>query len=287
MIKAGRMRANGRGGRRGAPGAVGAVGLVWTIVQGCDAQADPTYTGEPLVTVSGRVESQLTLGEVEVGVLWLTTGTGAGCSDVFELVCTGEASAGEGPSACAEACGELTCATVAEWEACIDACPDVTFTITNVTSDVCFTGGVGQTTPAVGEFPAQFSLDIVEPPPDEALITAVTGERLAYGVLVAVDPSGAPWRLDLRQLPDLPDWLLGGSESHFLLYAPEAIPESSEWTAALGFSLRAGYQLMEVVTEVVDDEEVVENRPVRGGDASQVRLTIAAPEALALPLPIP
>ena len=62
-------------------------------------------------------------------------------------------------------------------EACVEACPDVDYMISDARTDLCFTGGVGQTTPAVGEFPAQFSLDILEPPPEEALITAQSASR--------------------------------------------------------------------------------------------------------------
>jgi hypothetical protein len=137
----------------------------------------------------------------------------------------------------------------------------------------------------VGEFPAQFSLDILEPPPDEALIGSTSGERLAYGLFVALDPAGAPWRIDLTLLPDVPPWLLGGSESHVLLYAPDGIADGSTYAEALGFTLAPGYQLMETFVEQTEGEELVELRPVLAGDASQVRLTIAAPSTLEWPLP--
>lgn len=152
------------------------------LALGCDSQADPGYQGEPLVTVEGRVESALSVGDVEVGVLWLTTETSEQCSEGLELVCTGEATVAVEPSACLEACGEASCENLPEWEACAGACPDVIDVVAIVEEETpfCITGGVGQTTPAVGAFPAQFSLDILEPPPAEALIGSATGERLAY-----------------------------------------------------------------------------------------------------------
>jgi hypothetical protein len=282
-----------RGTSAASLGAGMALASLMALALGCEAQAEPSYEGEPLATVSGRVESALTLGEVEVGVLWLTTEASEGCARDFDIQCTGEASvANDAPSACVEACGEVTCQTLEAWGDCVTACPDVT----NVWLDasppgapICITGGVGQTTPAVGEFPAQFSLDILEPPPAEALIGSASGERLAYGLFVALDPAGQPWRIDLTQ-PEPPDWLLGGSESHVLLYAPDGVPAGSTFAQALGFALQPGYQLMErYVSQGEEDgepgeDDLVDIRPAPPGDASQVRLTIGAPQTIDWPL---
>jgi len=203
----------------------------------------------------------------------------------FSIECTGEANANGAPSACAEACGEVTCETLEAWEACVDRCPDVTFSIANaVTSPVPFlTGGVGQTTPAVGEFPAQFSLDILAPPPDEALIASTTGERLAIGLFVVVDPGGAPFRLDLSE-PGYPEWLLGGSDSHLLVYTPDGLTEDSLWAQATGLTFGTGFQLIEVTLAPEDSEEDDTLVVAPGGDASQVGLRIASPDTIAWPL---
>jgi hypothetical protein len=262
-----------------------AASLAIALALGCDSQADPAYQGEPLATVDGRVESALSVGDVEVGVLWLTAESSEQCSDSFELICTGEVTVLAEPSACADACGEADCESLEEWEACVEACPDVTNVIAEAKTPLCITGGVGQTTPAVGAFPAQFSLDILEPPPAEALIGSATGERLAYGVFVAVDPAGAPWRLDLTQLPDFPDWLLGGSDSHFLLYTPDSITASSTYGAAFQSELAPGFHLMQTFLEIDGDEEVAGARPAPPGDAAEVLLVIGPPESIALPLP--
>jgi len=263
-----------RGGR--APWG-GALGLVLAMGFGCEGQADPSYRGEPLLTVDGRVEAGLSTGGVEVGVLWLTSD-----SD-FDLVCTGEANASGQPSACAAACGAITCEALEAWDECVSSCPDVTEVLVDVrTPSVPFlTGGVGQTTPAVGEFPAQFSLDILEPPPAEALIGSTTGERVAIGLFAALDPAGAPFRIDLSQLPSYPSWLLGGSESHMLVFSPDGVPEGSLWSQASGLTLEPGFHLLEVLR---GEEGEQETRLAPEGAASQVSLRIAPPDSIAWPL---
>jgi hypothetical protein len=248
---------------------------------GCgEGQAAPDYEGEPLVRVRGQVEAELSVGgDIEVGVLWLTAAAD------LDIVCTAEVRTENEPSACVDGCGEISCDDLEAWEACIGACPDVTFEVVDVqTSSVPFiTGGVGQTTPAVGQFPAQFSLDVLEPPPPEALIGSSTGERLAIGLFVALDPAGAPWHLDLTQ-SGYPDWLLGGSENHFLVYAPEGIPVGSLWsTLTDDIALPPGYTLMELTVEQTDEGYNELLRPAPGGDASSVHLKIAPADSIAWP----
>jgi hypothetical protein len=270
-----------------ARGLVGTAALGLSLGLGCDGQADPSYKGEPLVSVSGQVDAALTVGDVEVGILWLTS------SSVFDLVCTGETTPSSAESACVAACGEVTCEGLESWDECVSTCPDVTETIINTqTPSVPFlTGAVGVTTPAVGEFPAQFSLDILEPPPAEALIPSVTGERIAIDMLIAIDPAGAPFRVDLTQGSNYPDWVLGGSESHLLAFTPDGVPEGSLWSQTIGLTLTPGYHLMEVLLEQKvgeegeqEEEAGAEVREVPDGDASQVLLRIAPPDAIAWPL---
>lgn len=262
------------------PHAVMAFCLALAFGVGCESQAAPSYRGEPLVSVSGQVDSALSVGDVEVGLLWLTAAAD------FDIVCTGQSTPSSADSACVAACGEVTCQGLESWGDCAESCPEVTevFVDVRTTSLPFLTGGVGQSTPAVGAFPAQFSLDILEPPPPEALIGSVTGERLALGMFVALGPAGMPWRIDLTTQQGYPEWLLGGSESHFLLYAPDSIPESSIWSDALGdLTLGDGFHLMQVQTEPEDDDP----RPateVPAGDASQVLLRIAPPTTITWPL---
>jgi hypothetical protein len=254
---------------------------------GCESQADAGYRGEPLLSVTGHVEAALSAGPVDVGFLWLTM------SGPFDLICTGEAETESGePSACAAGCGEVTCDNLESWADCAESCSDVAAVHVDAVppSDSFLTGGIGQTTPAVGEFPAQFSLDILEPPPPEALMRDASGQELGIGLVVALDPSGAPWRFELGQL-EQPSWLLGGSMSHLVVFAPEAISEDSPWSRALGFTPGAGYQLVELSHGPCDDPEADckdgEDRlglPVPPGDASQVSLTLGPPGNVELPI---
>jgi hypothetical protein len=46
---------------------------------------------------------------------------------------------------------------------------------------------VGQAAPVVGQFPADFTLDVYQPPPDSALESCSGGAHLALGLLVALD----------------------------------------------------------------------------------------------------
>jgi hypothetical protein len=243
---------------------------------GCDGQADPSYRGEPLVSVGGQVEAPLSAGPLEVGVLWLTT---AGDLDV---VCTGEATTASGePSACVEACGAVTCPGLETWGDCAGACSDVTGVIVEARTSASpfIRGGVAQTTPAVGEFPARFSLDILEPPPESVLIGSTTGEQLAVGEFVALDPAGEPWVIDFTQ-PVYPGWLLGGSETHVLVYAPEPIPATSLWAEVLGVPLSDGYHLLEVTPADDGGNPTL----VPDTDVGEVQLTIAPPDTIAWPL---
>lgn len=276
MIKM--TRATVRGGLR-----LGALGLALGVGFGCDGQADPGYEGEALVSVSGKVEAALSVGDAEVGVLWLTA-----ASD-FDIVCTAETIPSREESACVAACGEVTCENLDSWGDCAESCPEVTSVslVARTPSDPFVTGAVAQTTPVIGEFPAQFSLDILEPPPAEALIDSVTGEQLALGMFVGLDPAGAPFRIDLSQGISYPDWLLGGSESHLLVYTPGGVPEGSAWSRAAYLTLGPGYHLMEMPPPPQEEGEEEEGPPVRevpGGDASQVLLRIAPPEDIAWPL---
>jgi hypothetical protein len=251
-----------------------AIGFGLLLGLGCDGQVDPSYRGEPLVSVSGQVEAPLSLGPVEVGVLWLIA------AGDFDVVCTGEATTASGePSDCVAACGEVTCAGLEAWGDCAEACADVTSVIVEAQTSASpfIRGGVAQTAPAVGEFPARFSLNILEPPPEEVLIGSATGERLAIGEFVALDPAGEPWRIDFTE-PEYPAWLLGGSETHLLVYAPEPIPETSLWADLVGSPLPEGYHLLDVSSGVGGAELVV------GDDLGDVRLLVAPPDTIAWPL---
>jgi hypothetical protein len=48
----------------------GAIGLVVAAMMACDAQTDPGYLGEPLVTLKGRVESSGALPPLDAAMVW-------------------------------------------------------------------------------------------------------------------------------------------------------------------------------------------------------------------------
>src|SRR5262245_48450532 len=129
--------------------------------QGCEAQVDPGYEGEPLVTLQGRVEApQSSPAEADVGVLWLTSDPKSGCSGPQRDV--GGFASGSVPQdfdafACTEACGSpWDAAGPAAWEACERACGVDARAGYTVDYSVCGSGAIGQTTPVFGNFPAQF-----------------------------------------------------------------------------------------------------------------------------------
>jgi hypothetical protein len=232
--------------------ASGVLLLMGVVQGGCDAQVDPGYEGEPLTRLKGRVSALAAApAEADVGVLWFSDSEGQ-CSGP-EQSCFYSASGAFSPTmdvACLEACGTMPeCVEVSaieEWEGCQQACgADIEVNV-QVEYHACFTGAVGQTAPVIGDFPAQFSLDVLSPPPVEALLRSDTGERVAIGLIVALQLNGEPLTLD-AETDDLPEWWIGGSESHFLAYAADPIAADSSWGTYLGGEYSVGYHLIRVV----------------------------------------
>lgn len=285
-----------------------AVALV-AMNSGCNSQVDDTYLGEPLMTINGQVESQLMQGaDLEVGVLWLTSGglLPAGTEET-SIECDAEF-ASAGPNECELACGNVVCETEAqfdEWVACLEACPENTVTSVSISTELGspFSGGVGQTTPVAGEFPAQFQLDVLQPPPEGSLGVSPDGQgQLAFGLFVALNPEKAPWELNLQEYSSgPPSWLRGGSGSHALLYSPNGVAPDSELGQFLGQfmseSLGPGFQLVELNGDYLGPEDAppMEDNPdeperpimtqVPAGEATQITLEIAPPETIDWPLP--
>ncbi len=262
--------------------AVSGVLFLFGVAQGgCDAQVDPGYEGEPLATLKGRVSALAAPpAEADVGVLWFSDSEGQ-CSGP-EQSCSYSASGAFSPNmdgACLEACGSMPdCVDVAaidQWQSCQRACGAEIEVSVQVEYRACFTGAVGQTAPVTGDFPAQFRLDVLSPPPVEALLRSDTGERLALGFFVALQSNGEPLTLD-RETDDFPEWLLGGSETHFLAYAADPIAADSSWGVYLGGEYSVGYHLIRVVfgnrcglARLSSDEEVETDSP---GAAASVEL---------------
>lgn len=292
-------RSGGRAARwRPPPARTGATcwaGLALALgAGGCDAQVDPAYVGEPLMTIQGRVEAPRGVGEIAVGLLWFRP---AGAPLDAAVECTIERS-GEAPGACAAACGTPSCDDLARleaWEDCASQCAGPTgVSLIRVEADATrlFDGAVGETTPVQGTFPSLFELALLLPPPDTAISRASTGERLAIALFVALDPAGAPFELDLGALPSFPPWLLGGSGSHVLMFAPDGVSSASQWGTLLEVELEPGFRLVEVVEvepssdgdEDVEEEEGTAFRPVRTPGAAEVQLTVGDPSMIDWPL---
>jgi hypothetical protein len=226
--------------------------LLFGMVHGCDAQVDPGYQGDPLTSLKGRVSALVGApAEADVGVLWLSDEDGQ-CSGPVQS-CSYVAT-GAGPVSvnadCIAACGTMPdcveASAIEAWATCQRACGAEFEVSVQIESHACFTGAVGQTAPVMGDFPAQFSLDVLSPPPEQALLRSDTGERVALGLIVALEPGGGPFTID-GDVEDPPPWLLGGSETHFLAYAADPIASDSTWGTYLGGAYSVGYHLIRVV----------------------------------------
>lgn len=245
------QRHSGRGG-----GTAAVLGLAIIAGFGCQAQVEPSYEGEPLLELDGRIEALTGAPDAaDVGVLWLTGDESEGCSGPTRgcaYSSSGSASA-DSDFECLDACGDppRECTDdiedrAHEWAQCQTECGSDTQVFISVESHTCFQGGVAQTTPVAGDFPADFSLDVLQPPPQGALMASDTGERVAVGFFVAVDPDADGLTLS-REDREPPEWLFGGSETHVLMYAAEAISKDSSWGRHLGGAYTEGYHLVEVV----------------------------------------
>ncbi|HTV20372.1 MAG TPA: hypothetical protein VMG12_16930 [Polyangiaceae bacterium] len=231
-----------------------AVLLPMVAVQGCDAQAEPGYPGEPLLRLQGRVEAlqsgASTADEADVGVLWLRSSADDECTGpepTCQLI-TGLSYSAETDVECLAACEStpdcLDTASVERWQACQEGCGNPVEVQHELRYRACASAAVGQRAPVVGAFPAQFGLDVLLPPPESALLASSTGERVALGYFVAI-ASGAD-ALDVALEDSPPEWLIGGSETHVLLYAADAISAESSWGAYLGEAFTAGFHLLRV-----------------------------------------
>ena len=228
------------------------VGLLGIGGVSCDAQVDGSYEGEPLKTLKGSVAAlQSTSGGVDVGVLWFMSTEGASCSGPVQSCRALElgASSPDTDFECLDACGERPACDDAEqvddWLTCQSACGAEVQLFIDTHYSVCAKSAVGQRTPVVGDFPAQFSLDMLAPPPAEAFMVSDTGESAALGWFVAANQDADDLSVDFES-EEAPAWLVGGSETHVLVYAENSIPEDSSWGRYLGGSYAEGYHLVRV-----------------------------------------
>jgi hypothetical protein len=222
--------------------------LLLVAGQACEAQVDAGYEGEPLVALAGHVDAQqASPAGTDVGVLWLASAPGDECSGPrrTELGFASGSAPADVDFTCTEACGSpAELERIEAWESCMRACGVDAHAGSIVSYSVCGSGAIGQTAPVFGNFPAEFSLEVLHPPPADALLRSDTGERVALGYLVALSPQAGSLALSLHDGP--PPWLLGGSETHVLMYAADTIRSDSSWGLYLGGSFGRGYHLLRV-----------------------------------------
>lgn len=100
-----------------------------------------------------------------------------------------------------------------------------------------------------GGFPASYRLDLLTPPPAEALNTdQSSGQQLGFAFVVLyedVNGNGLPdFDTSGKGLPAGPDRFRGGAELLMLAYAAADFPATSRIAKELGFPLERGYHLM-------------------------------------------
>lgn len=114
-----------------------------------------------------------------------------------------------------------------------------------------------------GEFPAQFSLTLYEPPPEQVLYNPA--EQVAWSGVYPFDPEAEPMIAlahivalgrDAEGKPD-PYNVLGASEQHALLYAADAIEEGSLAAEMFHATLPAGYHLVQIAEQDHEAERAV------------------------------
>lgn len=263
--------------------------MVLALICGCDAQVDPSYQGNALITISGevgQVEAPLSAeGGTEVGILWLQT-----TEDPVRLYthCEIELS-DEVASPCVAACGVPSCDNLEKlraWQGCASSCegPDGVASI-SLREDTAteIAGAVGQTVAVEGQFPAQFRLALLHPPADSVLIQMQDGGRFALGAFVALDPAGAPFDIR-RDGSGIPPWLKGASESHLLMFAPDGARASSDLGRLAGFAVDPGYQLVAVDRALaVEEGDGATFLPAPASEETRVQLRVADPATIRWP----
>jgi hypothetical protein len=211
---------------------------------GCDPQADPGYGGERLARLQGTVSSEAApTTEADVGLLWMRPTADPACEGPV-LGCA--AGGGGSDDVCIQACAfdYASCDVEAgeAYVACVEACGGTASF--EVLWGLCEGAGVGERVAVDGVFPARFTLDLLGPPPDEAVRADADGLRAAVAYIVAVDRSVRDIEVDLGTQAGV-SAIVGGAPGHLLVYAAQELPATSEWGRYLGGETFApGYHLV-------------------------------------------
>jgi hypothetical protein len=271
--------------------------IAFALASGCDPQVDPSYEGEPLAQLRGSVEAQGN-ASADVGVLWFQSTEASECSGpIFGCSAGGGGQIEDGPAgpqvACFDACDALLDECNAEageaFVACYEDCGGHAFF--GVEWGLCADAGVGERASVDGDFPAKFTLDLLGPPPAEALLSDDGGVRAAIGYIVAIDPDVLDVHVDF-DADTFPE-ILGGAAEYALLYAPEDISATSSWGQYLGGGYAAGYHLVHATQKDADEAcpegmsgcfgEPAQRGPAADGLATQLSIGLGAFEDIDWP----
>ncbi|MCA9715124.1 MAG: hypothetical protein KC468_10630, partial [Myxococcales bacterium] len=259
----------------------------------CDPQVDDEYSGEPLATIRGAVQSDGMATAADVAVLWFSDKSGT-CGGP-EINCSGGGGGSVDAWECVQACGPEPDICNAEQQvpygACVQACGWEWFF--NIDWDLCVDGASGERVSVSGEFPAAFTLNLYQPPPADALLQDAGGLRIAYGWFIVADPEVETISLSLYDDAP-PPAIIGGSGAHVLIYAADPIPADSDWGQYLGGAYDVGYHVVEVVPGVnCDDVEPIPGegcfatddayKPSAGDLATEISVELTAFETIDWP----
>lgn len=263
----------------------------------CDAQEGPSYPGEPIAEVRGSLVADADApNEAQAAILWFTSDDADCSGPTLECSMGFSVPAGEGELAlsCAGACEATSCEpdALAVWTECVEACGADIEASADAEFAGCATGGVGEAVAlTVDSFPAEFELALFDTPPAEALLRGGDGgPRVAMGVFVALS-SEAPAVFDFSDDNETFASVIGGVESHALIYAVDPIPADSGWGQYLGGAYDTGYHLVryeaEIDCDVFPGECVIEEEtraPEPRGFDVEVELKFAPFHELFLPV---
>jgi len=227
--------------------------LAATTASACSPQVDTDYSGEPLATIRGALTSNGTATAADVAVLWFSNTNGE-CSGPL-IGCSGGGGGDEGNLECVDACGpapvECNAQAQAVYGECVEACGWEHFF--EILWELCVDAASGERVSVQGDFPAAFTLDLYQPPPEEALLVDDDGLRMAYGWFIVADPEAETISLSIYdQAP--PESIIGGSGTHALVYAADPIPADSIWGQFFGGSFEPGYHILDVIPGVSCDD---------------------------------
>ncbi|MEZ4380345.1 MAG: hypothetical protein R3A79_03300 [Nannocystaceae bacterium] len=220
------------------------------LVAGCDADPELRPRGEPMAAIRGSITSTNAAPAADIGVLWF--GDGAGQCRGPQRSCGAGGGGSADAQSCVDACGPAPAlcdaASQAAYGECLEACGWEHVSL--IQWNLCVDGAVGERV-AVDGGPADFTLELFEPPPAEALLADQDGLRVAYGWIIAAEPDAGAIHLTSRRDP--PSAIIGGADRHVLIFAADPLPAGSAWAQLFGGPLEPGYHLLEVHHQPCDE----------------------------------